>query len=137
MSTRVLLERRPEQGVWGGLYSFPELPDGEEAELWCDRKLGVRVNSVDACDPVLHSLTHFDFVLAPLEVRLAGSPNMVGDDGDRLWHDPASTPVVGVAAPIAAELRRLGDARDKAIPQTADQAREPEPRDPPATAPRA
>ena len=134
---RVLLERRPAQGVWGGLYSFPELPDGEDAAQWCDRMLGARVSSVDACDPEMHSLTHFDLELAPLQVRLAGSPNMVGDGRDRLWHDPATAPVVGVAAPIAAALRRLGDAQDKAILQAAGQAQEPEPRDPPATAPNA
>ncbi len=134
---RVLLERRPEQGVWGGLYSFPELPDGEKAELWCARKLGARVSSVEAWEPVLHSLTHVDLVLAPQQVWLAGSPNMVGDDWDRIWHDPATAPVVGVAAPIAAALRRLGDGREKAILPAAGQAQEPEPRDPPATAPRA
>ncbi len=105
----VLLERRPEQGVWGGLYSFPELPDGEDVEQWCYRKLGAHVSSVEACDPVLHPLTHFDLVLAPLQIRLACSPKMVGDGRDRLWHDPATAQTVGVAVPIAAALRRLGD----------------------------
>ena len=109
---RVLLERRPEQGVWGGLYSFPELPDGEDAEQWCDRKLGARVGSVEACDPVPHSLTHFDLVLVPLEVRLAGSPNRVGDGRERLWHDPETAQAVGVAAPIAAALRRFVHGQD-------------------------
>ena len=134
---RVLLERRPEQGVWGGLYSFPELPDGEEAEQWCRRVLGARVRTVEAGDAVTHSLTHFDLQLAPLVVRLAGGPNIVRDDRDRFWHDPATAPVVGVAAPIAAALRRLGDGQDQEILQSAGQGQEPEPRDPPSTAPRA
>ncbi len=108
----VLLERRPEQGIWGGLYSFPELRDGEEPEQWCDRKLGARVRSVRKCDPVMHSFTHFDLELAPFEVSLAGGPNIVGDGRDRLWQDPATSPTVGVAAPIAALLRSLADRLD-------------------------
>lgn len=104
---RVLLERRPEQGVWGGLYSFPELPDGEEAGQWCHRMLGARVGTVEAGDAVMHSLTHFDLRLAPLVVRLAGGPNIVGDGGDRLWQDLATAPRVGMAAPIAALLGSL------------------------------
>ena len=114
---RVLLERRPDHGVWGGLYSFPELPDGENAEQWCERRLGARVSSVEARDPVPHSMTHFDLVLAPLEVRLAGSPNRVGDGRDRIWHDPATVQAVGVAAPIAAALRRFVHGQDQAILQ--------------------
>ena len=104
---RVLLERRPDQGVWGGLYSFPELPDGEEAEPWCDRKLGAGVRAVAARDPVMHSLTHFDLELVPIEVRLAGEPRTVGDDQGRLWLDLATPPAVGIAAPIAMVLRGL------------------------------
>ena len=110
---RVLLERRPEQGIWGGLYSFPELPDGEAVEQWCDRNLGARVRSVKARDPVMHSLTHFDLELALFEVRLAGGPNVVGDGPDRLWQDPASAPAVGVAAPIATVLRSLAGGLDR------------------------
>src|SRR5690606_16007187 len=41
---RVLLERRPERGIWGGLYSLPELPDGDDAREWCRRRLGVPVS---------------------------------------------------------------------------------------------
>ncbi|WP_428100236.1 A/G-specific adenine glycosylase [Candidatus Rariloculus sp.] len=112
---RVLLERRPEQGIWGGLYSFPELPEGEQAEQWCARKLGSRVRTVEVRDPVTHALTHFDLELAPIQVRLASYPKTVMEGRDRIWHDPAAPPTVGVAAPIVTLLRRLNDERERRI----------------------
>ena len=33
----VLLQRRPPQGIWGGLWSFPELDETEGAAQWCER----------------------------------------------------------------------------------------------------
>ena len=35
----VYLERRPEAGIWGGLWSLPEIGD-ETVEDWCVRELG-------------------------------------------------------------------------------------------------
>src|SRR5690606_19786555 len=36
---RVLLERRPASGVWGGLYSLPELGEAQSAHEWCSQTL--------------------------------------------------------------------------------------------------
>src|SRR4030095_13199145 len=38
----VLLERRAVTGVWGGLWSFPELAGEESAQQWIERRLGCR-----------------------------------------------------------------------------------------------
>ena len=37
---RLLLEQRPPTGVWGGLWSFPELPFGEDIRHWCMARAG-------------------------------------------------------------------------------------------------
>lgn len=59
---QVLLVRRPEQGVWGGLWSLPEFDDLDALNAvvadWPGRGA--------ALAPIEHALTHFDWHLAPL-----------------------------------------------------------------------
>ncbi len=104
---RVLLERRPETGIWGGLYSLPELSPGEDEQRWCDRYLGAGVSSREPLAPIDHSFTHFDLRIEPVVLELQGETRRVVDSDDWLWYKPAQELGVGVAAPIAALLRSL------------------------------
>ena len=70
----VLLERRPERGVWGGLYCLPELAAGESPDEWCARELGCRALVARELATIEHSFTHFDLDLTPWLVTLADSP---------------------------------------------------------------
>jgi A/G-specific adenine glycosylase len=109
----VLLERRPARGVWGGLYSFPELADGDTAAQWCARKLGAAVSDERDLATIEHGFTHFDLDLAPRWLRLAAAPRVVQDGDDFLWQRPSAQPPVGIPAPVAALFGSLvGGARD-------------------------
>jgi A/G-specific adenine glycosylase len=63
---RLWLGRRPQRGVWAGLWSFPEFATLSQAtaraEGWPGR--GERL------PPIEHALTHFDWTLEPLRWRL-------------------------------------------------------------------
>ena len=104
---RVLLAKRPPSGIWGGLYSLPELADDEDPRLWCDRHLGALVDRQTALDKVEHSFTHFDLSIRPLLIRLATLPRSLMDRKEWLWYNPAHDIEVGVAAPVAALLKTL------------------------------
>ena len=105
----VLLERRPERGIWGGLYCLPELAAGESPDEWCARELGCRALVARELATIEHSFTHFDLDLTPWLVTLAGSPSVVMDRADRLWYNPSEDPAVGVPAPVAALLLALAE----------------------------
>lgn len=74
--TRVLLERRPPRGIWGGLWSLPEFRapyrEGEAGEAgdagadiavqiveWTRSRLGLEVSAVTGQTEVRHVFTHF------------------------------------------------------------------------------
>jgi A/G-specific adenine glycosylase len=103
----VLLERRSARGIWGGLYSFPELADGDTAEEWCARRLGAAVTDERELATIEHGFTHFDLDLAPRWLRLAAAPRVVQDGADLLWHRPSAEPPVGIPAPVAAVFGSL------------------------------
>jgi len=100
---RVLLERRPAQGIWGGLYSLPELGREESPREWCARSLGACVAAERELSVIEHAFTHFDLDLEPMLVTLAASPSAVQDRDDWLWCRPEAL-AVGVPAPVAALL---------------------------------
>ena len=101
---RVLLERRPARGIWGGLYSLPELPADDSPREWCARDARrrgrgrARARDDRARVHALRSRSH----AALLE--LAASPSVVIDRDDWHWCRPGAKLAVGVPAPVAALL---------------------------------
>ncbi|MBI4990065.1 MAG: A/G-specific adenine glycosylase [Rhodocyclales bacterium] len=59
---RVLLERRPPKGIWGGLLSLPELPDG---------KLPRRYAGAVPLPVLRHAFTHFRLDITPLLCKVS------------------------------------------------------------------
>ena len=101
---RVLLERRPASGIWGGLYSLPELPAEDSPREWCARMLGAAVAAERALATIEHAFSHFDLDLNPRLLELAVSPSTIMDRDDWHWCQPGAKLDVGVPAPVAALL---------------------------------
>ena len=104
---RVLLERRPDAGIWGGLFSLPELAAKENADYWCDRYLGAGIANSRSLTPIDHAFTHFDLRIEPIALELHSAPRNVMDSSDWLWYKPADAMDFGVAAPIGTLLNSL------------------------------
>ena len=103
----VLLEQRPAEGIWGGLWSFPECPAEETAAAFCRRYLGTAV-TVDQPWPALrHGFTHFELSIQPQPVRYAGQDDKVLHGAERIWYKPGSAPARGLAAPVRKLLDNL------------------------------
>jgi A/G-specific adenine glycosylase len=104
---RVLLERRPPTGIWGGLWALPEFPTREHAEQWCSEHLA-RASGAQAEEPLRHAFSHFDYELRPLVVHCSGKKSALLRDDDRYrWYDVAAPAEVGVPKPVATLLQRL------------------------------
>jgi A/G-specific adenine glycosylase len=105
----ILLEKRPASGIWGGLWSFPELASAEQLDDWCVSRLGNLPASKTEWPGVSHSFSHFDFDMRPVELRLPARPAAVME-GDRwLWYNTRSPAGIGLAAPVVKLLQRLAD----------------------------
>lgn len=111
---RVLLERRPPAGVWGGLWSFPECDRGTDVTGWCRENLGLAVRPLAELEALRHAFSHFRLDIFPALVEVDGgaSAMAVRDDVDRQWFDQAHAARIGLAAPVTRlleELRSLVD----------------------------
>jgi A/G-specific adenine glycosylase len=103
---RVLLERRPPAGIWGGLLSLPEPPDTMPLEEYC-RRLGCRIARRRALAPVRQSFTHFHLRMNPLLCEVSAAPG-AAEPGLR-WLGADELPTAPLPAPIRKLLTALLD----------------------------
>jgi A/G-specific adenine glycosylase len=103
----IYLERRPSSGIWGGLWSFPEISTDDDPASWCEAQVGVRPVEVDRWEIVRHSFTHFDLDIAPIAVRVMEASRKVRDSDDHVWYDIDSPQQLGIAAPVSGLIRKL------------------------------
>jgi A/G-specific adenine glycosylase len=109
---RVLLERRPPRGIWGGLHAPPQFPDAAAARAY------LAAHFPDAPEPrrlptLRHAFTHFDLDLVPWVVELP--PNHGVEEGGALWHELGAPGAVGMPAPVARLLEELRNDPDRPV----------------------
>lgn len=101
---QVLLERRPPNGIWGGLWGLPEFPNTEAARIWCAGQFADAPPSFQTLAPLHHAFTHFDLEIRPLLVRGA-APTAVMEPGRWLWYDRHAPAQLGLPAPVQTLIR--------------------------------
>ena len=99
-ANKVLLERRPTSGVWGGLWGLPEFPTRAHAEQWCREHLS-GAGAPRRGSPLRHAFSHFDLEMRPLVVHCLGKALELRDDDRFRWYDPRTPARVGLPRPIA------------------------------------
>ncbi|MCB1866337.1 MAG: A/G-specific adenine glycosylase [Chromatiales bacterium] len=104
---RVLLERRPPRGVWGGLWTLPELPAGTTAQMWCRSSLGETPRELLQWPELRHEFTHFSLVIRPMLLRVDAPSGRCMEAPDRLWYKPGTPAPGGMPAPVSALLQGL------------------------------
>jgi A/G-specific adenine glycosylase len=103
----VYLERRPPAGIWGGLWSFPELAEEAELETWCRRHLGCEPEGVETWAPVRHTFSHFHLDITPVRVEAKNPGLTVLEGPSGVWYNTAQPDSRGLAAPVQRLLERL------------------------------
>ena len=101
----VLLERRPESGVWGGLWCLPEFSSATAAADYAQRMLEAPARPVPLA-AVEHAFTHFDLVITPLLAHCAGSA-AAPDPALSQWYRARAPARLGLPAPIRLLLEQL------------------------------
>ena len=102
----VLLERRPESGIWGGLWCLPEFDTASAAGSYIRQQLRDVRTEPRALSCVEHAFTHFDLVITPMLAACAGPAGVM--DGERtVWYNPAQVARIGLPAPIKSLLEEL------------------------------
>ncbi len=101
----VYLERRPEAGLWGGLWSLPEVD--AEPLAWCRERIAGEVLETETWKTLRHSFSHYDLDIRPIVVRIDAPLSKVADRDDAIWHRLDGELPGGVAAPVSKLIEQL------------------------------
>jgi A/G-specific adenine glycosylase len=102
---RILLERRPASGLWGGLWSFPEC-DHREPRVFCREVLNYDVEAMRDLAPVQHGFTHFQLRIRPVVCDVRRAAHRAELPG-RLWLDLPDALEAAIPAPVRKVLNSV------------------------------
>jgi len=104
---RILLQKRPPTGIWGGLWSFPECSPETDVEAWIKQAFGSTVCDLRREEGLRHTFSHFHLEITPVRAVLAETPGGVRDQSDIRWVRPTEKLTIGTAAPVKKLIESL------------------------------
>lgn len=104
---RVLLEKRPPVGIWGGLWSFPIFDGETEIGKAFQKKYSYGITLQGTLSSFYHTFSHVRWAIHPTIFRLNPSFSL-SDTSEILWINPKESPKIGLPKPIMHLLERFG-----------------------------
>ena len=99
---QVLLYRRPPTGIWGGLWSLPEVESSQGLSDWQRQNLnGVKVPNDIKVDLLHHQFTHFSLDISVALIELDEMPSKVSDTIDIAFVKCGELSKYGLPTPVS------------------------------------
>ncbi|WP_124945082.1 A/G-specific adenine glycosylase [Sulfurirhabdus autotrophica] len=102
----LFLEKRPSKGIWGGLWSFPEMAVGEVAEKFSHEQFKVSVQSTETLPILEHTFTHYKLLISPHLLHLGKLSNK-GALPNGLWLSIDDAVDAAIPAPVRKLLLQI------------------------------
>lgn len=100
----VLLEKRPPTGIWGGLWSLPEINVEDDAERACKEKFALKTKAPRLGDAFRHTFSHYHLDITPCWMSVDGEVDAVREGDEIVWCDSGNLKRIGVSTPVASLL---------------------------------
>ncbi|WP_144392343.1 A/G-specific adenine glycosylase [Pleionea sediminis] len=103
---RVLLEKRPSSGIWGGLWSLPQSSEKKELEQFI-YGLNIETDYQEELSEFKHTFSHYHLMIQPIIYRVEQLNPQVMDDDRFRWQDLNKLHDVGLPSPVLKLLSNL------------------------------
>ena len=104
---KILLEQRPNNGIWGGLWSFPEFDCPINLVSFSKEKLKVNPEEIQHQTSISHVFTHFKLDITPYLVHSSDNYQKIDNNKIFGWYTIRDALQLGIPAPVKAFLTLL------------------------------
>lgn len=101
----ILLMKRPDTGIWGGLWCFPEFTDADMDSV-CQR-LQLPMSATVSLTAFQHSFSHFKLTIQPIKMGIEHGATVIADKPDRIWVKISDAEKLALPAAVRTLLRQL------------------------------
>nr|WP_314901592.1 A/G-specific adenine glycosylase [uncultured Deefgea sp.] len=101
----ILLERRPPTGIWGGLWSLPEVATTLAANEEMQSRFGLNIELEPALPEFVHVFTHYRLTITPQPAYLNGSSSLREDQ--TAWFSIEAALAAGIPTPLRKIINEL------------------------------
>lgn len=115
----VMLERRPSNGIWGGLWSLPECQHTDNLANVILQAYQTKIQEVTHLTPFRHTFSHYHLDIHPIKVQIQQRPLRTGKSDTLIWYPPHNPPNIGLPQPITKLLTQIQQQISLAAPSDA------------------
>ena len=102
----VLLEKRPPSGIWGGMWSFPEIDRASDSVHICSANYGVEARLAAPLSSLDHTFTHFKLRIFPQPMHVIDIHTRV-NQASHLWLNLDDALGAAIPTPVRKLLRQI------------------------------
>lgn len=106
-SGELLLEQRPSLGIWGGLWSFPELGNIDDLSYTCTHQLNVNAINIKSLTYIKHVFSHFKLEIFPHLIKCEINNNNIAENKKLAWYKISDALQLGLPAPVKSLIESL------------------------------
>jgi A/G-specific adenine glycosylase len=106
----VLLEKRPSSGIWGGLWSLPEIPEvvsSAAIRAACLERFRMSCVSIRKGKNFRHTFSHFHLDILPVYIKVKTPAAKIMESDQQIWYKLRQPDAVGLPAPVKLLLEAL------------------------------
>ena len=107
-NAQILLWRRPPSGIWGGLWSLPEVDAAGAIELWQQSFLSTTCAPASLQQDVIrHQFSHYSLDISLAVIELDALPGSISDADNYRWVEISDLASHGLPTPVRKSLALL------------------------------
>jgi A/G-specific adenine glycosylase len=106
----ILLEKRPTTGVWGGLWSLPEMTSPailSEIRNTCQQRFKLSIKTIKTGQPFRHTFSHYHLDITPVYISVLKPAGKIMEAGQQIWYNTQQPESIGLPAPVKNLIREL------------------------------
>lgn len=107
-NNEILLQKRPSVGIWGGLWSLPEVEESGDVQQFAIDHYGLHTELQPPMKKLAHTFTHFRLNISPQPLRVVKRQPQVQQAG-ALWIDLEDALDAALPTPVRKLLQRQLD----------------------------